>query len=48
MKGVEKKKSVADQLVVKYKSETYRWTKKINREDYGAHKYWELLAAVEE
>ena len=30
---VEKKKSVADQFAVKYKSETYSWTQKLNRED---------------
>jgi hypothetical protein len=32
----KKKKSVNGQLAaVKYKSETYCWTKKLNREDYG-------------
>jgi hypothetical protein len=25
---------------VKYRSETYCWTKKLNREDYGVDKYW--------
>ncbi len=37
----KKKKSVAGQFAaVKYKSETYCWTKKLNREDYGVDKYW--------
>ncbi len=27
---------------VKYKSETYCWTQKLNREDYGVDKYWGL------
>ena len=32
----EKKKSVAGQFAaVNYRSETYCWTKKLNREDYG-------------
>jgi len=36
----KKKKSVAGQFAeVKYKSETYCWTKKLNREDYGVDKY---------
>ena len=36
----KKKKSVAGQFAaVKYRSETYCWTQKLNREDYGAHKY---------
>jgi hypothetical protein len=34
VKSVEKKKSVAGQFTVKYRSETYCWTKKLNREDY--------------
>ena len=38
VKSVEKKKSVAGQFAVKYKSETYGWTKKLNREGYGVHK----------
>jgi hypothetical protein len=25
---------------VKYRSETYCWTKKLNRVDYGVDKYW--------
>ena len=45
----KKKKSVADQfVVVKYKSETYWWTKKLNREDNGLDKYRVLLAVVKE
>ncbi len=37
----KKKKSVADQFVtVKYKSETYWWTQKLNGKDYGTDKYW--------
>jgi hypothetical protein len=46
-----KKKSIADQFAVKYKVETYGWTKKLNREDYGVHKYLctpVLLAVVKE
>ena len=32
----KKKKSVAGQFAaVKYRSETYCWTQKLNREDYG-------------
>jgi hypothetical protein len=35
------KKRVAGQFVaVKYRSETYYWTQKLNREDYGVDKYW--------
>jgi hypothetical protein len=35
-----KKKSVAGQFAaVKYRSETYCWTQKLNREDYGVDKY---------
>ena len=38
---LKKKKSVAGQFAaVKYRSETYYWTKKLNREDYGVDKYW--------
>ena len=45
----QKKKSVADQFAaVKYRSETYCWTQKLNREDYGVDKYWVLLAVVKE
>jgi hypothetical protein len=40
VKSVEKKKSVADQFAVKYKSETYGKTQKLNREDYGVDKLW--------
>ena len=48
VKSVEKKKSVADEFAVKYKSETYCWTKKLDKEDYGVDKYWVLLAVVKE
>ena len=48
VKSVEKKKSVAGQFAVKYRSETYCWTQKLNREDYGVDKYWVLLAVVKE
>ena len=44
VKSVEKKKSVAGQFAVKYKSETYCWTQKL-REYYGVDKstgYWLL------
>ena len=42
-----KKESVAGQFAaVKYRSETYCWTQKLNREDYGVDKYWVLLAIV--
>jgi hypothetical protein len=44
---VKKKKSVAGQFAaVKYRSETYCWTQKLNREDYGIDKY--LLAVSKE
>ena len=33
LKSVEKKKSVADQFAVKYKSKTYCWTQKLNKEE---------------
>ncbi len=46
MKSVEKKKSLPGQFAVKYKSETYCWTPKLNRVDYGVHKYWVPLAVV--
>jgi hypothetical protein len=37
----KKKKSVADQFTaVKYRSETYRWTQKLYREDYGVDRYF--------
>ena len=37
---INKKKSVAGQFAaVKYTSETYCWTRKLNREDYGVDKY---------
>jgi len=45
----KKKKSVAGQFAtVTYKSETYCWTQKLNRKDYGVDMYWVLLAAVKE
>jgi hypothetical protein len=44
----EKEKSVAGQFAVKYKSETYSWTQKRNREDYEGNKYWVLLAVEKE
>ena len=45
----EKKKSVAGQFAaVKYRSETYCWTQKLNREDYGVDKYWVLFFFVPE
>jgi hypothetical protein len=40
----KKKKRVAGQFaVVKYRSETYCWTQKLNREDYGVHKHWVIF-----
>ena len=46
---VKKKKSLASQFAaVKYRSEKYCWTKKLNRKDYGVDKYWVLLAVVKE
>jgi hypothetical protein len=48
VKSVEKKKSVAGQFAVKYKSETYDRTQKLSREDYGVDKSWVLLAVVKE
>jgi hypothetical protein len=37
----QKRKSVADQFAsVKYRSETYCSTQKLNREDYGVDKYY--------
>ncbi len=40
MKSVEKKKSVAVQFEVKYESETYSSTQKLNQENYGFDKYY--------
>ena len=41
----KKTKSVAGQFAAtKDRSETYCWTQKRNREDYGVDKYWALLA----
>ncbi len=39
-KSVKKKKIVVDQFALKYKSETYYWTRKLNRDDYGVDKYF--------
>ena len=45
----KKKKSVAGQFAaVKYRPQTYCWTQKLNREDYGVDKFWVLLAVVKE
>jgi hypothetical protein len=44
----KKKRSVAGQFAVKYRSETYSWTQKLSREDTGIDKYWEILAVVTE
>jgi hypothetical protein len=48
VKSVEKKKSVAGQFAVKYKTETYCWTRQLIRQDYGVHKYWAALAVAKE
>jgi hypothetical protein len=48
VKSVEKKKSVAGQFAVKYTSERYCWTQKLNKEDYGVDKSWVVLAVVKE
>ena len=41
----KKKKSVAGQFAaVKYRSETYCWTQKLNREDYGVTSTFFFLA----
>ena len=48
VKRVERKKSVAGQFAVKYQSDTYCWTKKLNQEDYRVDKNWVLLAVVKE
>jgi hypothetical protein len=43
-KKKKKKKSVAGQFAaVTYRSETYCWTQKPNREDYGVDKYWVIF-----
>jgi len=42
--GQQQKKS---SLIIP-QQETYSWTKKLNREDYGVDKYWVLLAVVKE
>ena len=39
----KKRMSVAGQFAaVKYRSETYCWTQKLNRKDYGVDTYWVL------
>jgi len=48
VKSVEKTKSVAGKFAVRYKSETYCWTQKLNKEVYGVDKYWVLVAVVQE
>jgi len=48
VKNVQKKMSVVDQFTVKYRTEAYSWTQKLNREDYGIDKYWVLLVVVKE
>ena len=47
-KCLEKQKSVVGHFAVECKSETYCWTKKLNRKDHGVGKCWVLLAAVQE
>jgi hypothetical protein len=39
VKSAKKKKSIAGQFAIKYKLETYCWTQKLNKEDYGFDKY---------
>ena len=40
----KKKKSVAVQFAtVKYRPETYCWTHKLNRKDYGVDKNWVIF-----
>ena len=39
VKSVKKKESVAGQFAVKHKQETYSWTQKLNKEDYGVDKF---------
>jgi hypothetical protein len=38
-----KEDKCSGQFAVKYKSETYFWTKKLNKKDYGVPKYFLLL-----
>ena len=47
VKSVEKE-SVAGQIAVKYKSETYCWTQKLKQGRLRGNKYWVLLAVVKE
>ncbi len=35
--------NVAGQFAIKFKSEKYCWTQKLNKEDYGVGKYFLLL-----
>jgi hypothetical protein len=44
----ETEKSDAGHFAVKYKPETYCWTQKLNKEDYGVDKYGVLLALGKE
>ena len=39
VESVEKKRSTADQVAAKYKTETLCWTQNLSKEDYGIHKY---------
>jgi hypothetical protein len=43
VKSVDERENVAGQFAVKYKTETFSWTNKISKEDYGIDKYWVLL-----
>ncbi len=43
VKAVDKKKSVAGQFVIKYKSETHWWAQKQNREDLKLFRLNNLL-----
>ncbi len=43
VKGVGKKKSVADQFAIKYKPETHYWAQKQNREDLELFRLNNLL-----
>jgi hypothetical protein len=43
----KEKKSVDIQFaVVKYRSETYLWAQKLNREDYGVDKKWVIFFLI--
>ena len=41
-------KTLKGRFSSQFKSETYCWTKKLNKEDYGVDRYWVLLAVVKE